>query len=120
MIPATVRPVSASSVGAGCMTAASRWTSPSATAQTSQRSWVTIRSGASRRSDLGVHADDRLARRVQPPDLGVDGRSGARRVDRSGGDPGKAQNVGRIVALVGDAHQAAGLSECRHDLGGRR
>ena len=93
---------------AGSRPAASRWTSPSATAQTSQRSWVMIRSGASRRSASASTAMTGSARLAQPPDLGVDAAPGQRRVERRRGDPGQMLHRGGIVALVGDADQRSG------------
>jgi hypothetical protein len=66
----------------------------------------------------GVHADDGLAGTVEPQDFGIYGDSGGVGIDRGGRDPGQAEHRCGMIALVGDPDQAAGATQCRHDLGG--
>ena len=100
---------------------AMRRTSPLGTAHTSHRSCVTIRSGARLLEQLRVDGVERLAVRERVAhravDLGARDRRGVdarRRDDRNRGD------LGRVVALVRTADQAAGEAERGDDLGGAR
>ena len=105
-IPARVVAPSDSTCGVGrgaC--AARRWTSPSSTAQTSQRPWVMIRSGASRRSvSASTAMTGRPAARRRRTSASMAALERCR-VDRSGGHSREAGDRRRIVALVGDPHE---------------
>ena len=98
-----------------------RLTSPLETAQTSHRSWVTIRSGARLLEQFGVDRVERPAVGERVAHGAVDlGARELRRVDARGRDDRDGLHLGRVVALVRAPDEVVGEPEGGDDLGRAR